>query len=47
MLLPKLNLAFRIEEHEAQSVFMLLILKVTQPVSSEPCNYKETYSIHN
>lgn len=41
------NPAEKLQEHRMESVFMLLIIKVLQPVSPELSNYKETWSVHN
>ena len=41
------NPAEKLQKHRMESLFMLLIIKVLQPVSPELCNYKETCSVHN
>ena len=43
----KFNPAEKLRKHRMKTLFMLLIIKVLQPVSPELCNYKETCSVHN
>lgn len=40
------NPAQKLQKHRIESLVLLLIIKVPQPVSPELCNYKETCSVH-